>query len=108
MNLLPGELVSVLEFINSLRNKIAHELDFEISDESVVDLTNCTPKSLREIAEEDDEHKSGPLRFNELLRVVLFQIEVLRQGHEFNRLSAKKATLRLGAVLDRIDVVYNG
>ena len=25
MNLLPGELVSVLEFINSLRNKIAHE-----------------------------------------------------------------------------------
>lgn len=106
MNLLPSDLVVAIDFINGLRNKIAHELDFEIPDQSVTDLSNCTPKYLRDIVERDAERQPGPLGFHELLRVILFQIEILRQGHAFERLATRKAMLRLQSVLDKRDVIY--
>jgi hypothetical protein len=99
--------VSTAEAINGLRNKIAHDLNFEISDKDVRDIENCTPKRLREIAETEDDRKPGPLRFNELLRVVLFQIEVLRQENSLERLTTLKAAVRLRIVLDQTPgIVY--
>jgi hypothetical protein len=107
LNLLPAPLVSTAEAINGLRNKIAHDLNFEISDKDFRDIENCTPKHLREIAETEDDRKPGPLRFNELLRVVLFQIEVLRQEKALGRLIERKGALRLRVVLDQTPgVVY--
>ena len=100
LNLLPAPLVSTVEAINGLRNKIAHDLNFEISDKDVRDIESCTPKYLRDIAETEDDRKPGPLRFNELLRVVLFQIEVLRQNNVLGRLTNLKSALHLRTVLD--------
>jgi hypothetical protein len=105
MDLLPASLTSVIEFINALRNKIAHDLDFVIRDDDVNDLINCTPKHLRDVAEEE-ERRSGPLQFHELLRVILFQIEVVRQDHEYQRMTGRKMGLRLRAVLDKQEVTY--
>jgi hypothetical protein len=106
LNLLPPELISSVEFINGLRNKIAHKLDFEIGDKDVRDFTNCVPKRLRDIASQDDDRAPGPLRFNELLRVVLLQIEVLRQQYALNRLTTRKAEIRLRTVLEKTPGVY--
>ncbi|WP_315765658.1 MULTISPECIES: hypothetical protein [unclassified Bradyrhizobium] len=106
MGLLPAELISPVEFINGLRNRIAHDLDFEIDDKHIDDLVNCTPKHLREVALDEDERQPGPIRFFELLRVILFQIEVLREHNEYARLSAAKSALRLRTVLDKTEVVY--
>jgi hypothetical protein len=69
-----------------LRNKIAHELDFDISDNAVMDLTNCTPKQMRDATMAMASRPIGPLQFHELLRVVLLQAEVFRQK------SAKRAS----------------
>lgn len=108
MKLLSSELVSTVTHINDLRNKIAHNLEFEITDQHELDLKNCTPKGLREIMETDKDHKPGPLRFNELLYVVLLQIEVIRHSHALERLNMRKSTLRLRSVLDRTPgVVWN-
>jgi hypothetical protein len=95
---------STVEFINGLRNKIAHDLNFEISDKDERDLASCTPKRLRDIMMTANGRDSGgPLRFNELLRIVLLQIEVIRQNHAFSRLSGRKAHIRLRTVLERTE-----
>ncbi|WP_315766909.1 MULTISPECIES: hypothetical protein [unclassified Bradyrhizobium] len=104
MALLPEELIAPIEFINGLRNKIAHVLDFEIADAAVVALANCTPKWLREIAETEDGRSAGPLLFREILRIALFQAEVCRQRAQVNRVLARKSTLRLSAVLGGLKV----
>jgi hypothetical protein len=101
MNLLPSEVVSPIEFINGIRNKIAHDLDFEISDQSVSDLANCTPKMLREAAEKEEGRKPGPLLFHELLRVILLFAEVRRQENAFDRITTHKSAIRLRTVLER-------
>jgi len=101
LGLLPADLASTVEFINGLRNKIAHDLKFEVSEKDEHDLANCTPKRLRDIMMTDNDRVSGPLRFDELLRIVLLQIDVIRQTHAFSRLSGRKATIRLRTVLER-------
>jgi hypothetical protein len=104
LGLLPADLVSVIEFINNLRNKIAHDLNFEISDKDERELSNCTPKRLRDIVVIDnDRNLSGPPRFHELLRIVLLQLEVIRQSHAFRRLSERKSIIRLRTVLEKTE-----
>jgi hypothetical protein len=108
MNLLPQELISPIGFINGIRNKIAHDLNFEILDQTVTDLTNCTPSFLREAVEEEDGRAAGPVLFNELLRVILLMAEVLRQRHAFNRVATRKGEIRLRTVLEKTPgAVYN-
>jgi hypothetical protein len=100
LGLLPTELVPTVVFINGLRNKIAHDLNFEISDKDERDLANCTPKRLREIMETDKEREPGALRFHELLRVVLLQIEAIRQSKAFMRLLERKRLIGLRMALE--------
>jgi hypothetical protein len=98
MDLLPPSLIPPIEFINSLRNKIAHELNFEISDDAVKNLVNCTPKRLRQIALEQRDRDDGPLSFHEVLHIVLIQIETLRQDHQNERLLKRKHVLNTRVV----------
>jgi hypothetical protein len=107
MSLLPSEVISPIGFINGIRNKISHDLSFEITDQTVTDLQNCTPTSLREAAEKEKGRTPGPLLFHELLRVVLLMAEVKRQENEFNRITSKKGEVRLRTVLEKTPgVVY--
>jgi hypothetical protein len=93
MDLLPSSLVPPVEYINSLRNKIAHQLNFEISDDAVANLINCTPKRLRQVALEQRDRADGPLSFHEVLDIVLIQLETLRQDHASRRLLRRKRVL---------------
>jgi hypothetical protein len=99
MDLLPSSLIPPVEFINGLRNKIAHELNFEISDDAVDNLINCTPKRLRQVALEQRDREDGPLSFHEVLHIVLIQIETLRQDHVNQRLLKRKQVLNARVVL---------
>lgn len=101
LGLLPAEMLSCVEFINGLRNKIAHDLSFEISEKDERDLFNCTPKYLRDIMASDEDRDPGPLRLWELLLIVLLHIEVIRQNHAFKRLSKHKSYIRLRTVLEK-------
>jgi hypothetical protein len=99
MDLLPSSLIPPVEYINGLRNKIAHRLDFEISDDAVSNLINCTPKRLRQVALEQRDPADGPLWFHEVLHIVLIQLETLRQDHANQRLLRRKHGLNTRGVL---------
>lgn len=101
MNLLPSPLIPAVEFINGLRNRIAHELNFEISDDAVSNLVNCTPKRLRQVALEHRDRGDGPLSLHEILHIVLIQIETFRQDHANRRLLTRKQMLNARVVLAR-------
>lgn len=103
MGLLPPDLLSCVEFINGIRNKIAHDLEFQISEKEEQDLKNCTPKPLREAMEASNDREPGPIQFRELLEVVLLQIDIFRQNHAFQRLTTRKAEVRLRTVLDKTE-----
>jgi hypothetical protein len=102
MNLLPPDLISPIQFINGIRNKIAHDLNFEVTDQAIIDLTNCTPPSLREALEQNSGREPGPPLFHELLQVVLIWTEVIRHQHEYSRIDTHKSIIRARTVLDKI------
>ena len=107
LGLLSGELVSIVEHINKIRNRIAHVLDFVISWKEEQDLRNTTPKYLRDAVLADSSRKPGAIQFYELLLVALLKIEVIRQEHECRRLLNRKAEIRLRTVLEKTpDAVY--
>jgi hypothetical protein len=95
------ELISPLEALNGLRNKIAHRLDFQLSEDDERDLMNCTPKYVRDAMLAEEGRAPGPLRFGELLHVLVVNTEVVRQQHAFNRLFERKASAHLRKVLQR-------
>lgn len=99
--LLPDELVNPIRKISKLRNKIAHNLTFEIAETDVRDLENCTPLYLREAIRAEVGRKSGPLELRELLNVILLKIDIVRQHNAATRQLNKKSELRLRAVLQK-------
>lgn len=99
LGLLPVELVTTIKRITKLRNDAAHELDFEVSDQAVEDLKNCTPVTLRDAILAEENRRHPKIEFFELLRVSLFQSEILRQRHAARRMLSKKAEIRLRTVL---------
>lgn len=99
LGLLPDELVKPIRKMSKLRNKVAHNLTFEITDSDVRDLENCTPLRLRDAIRATVGRKSGPLELHELLSVILLQIDIMRQHHATSRQISKKAELRLRTVL---------
>lgn len=101
MGLLSRELLKPIEKINEFRNKFAHDLNFSISAQQIIDLANCTPKHLRDVVLDDPDRASGPITLRELLEVVLLQIELIRQRHKYRRLAMRKGEVRLRAVLQK-------
>jgi hypothetical protein len=105
LNLLPPPLIPPIEFMNGLRNKIAHDLNFEIVEKDVEDFANCIPKYLREMAAAREEGKE--FWFGKLLEFLLMQIEIIRQEHQFERLVHGKQMIRARVMLEQIpNAVY--
>jgi hypothetical protein len=106
--LAPSDLVSAIAFMNGLRNKIAHDLNFEITDQSVLDFTNCTPQFIRDAVLKQEDREPGPIRFHELLQGLVLFLDALRQERQLRELIEKKAVIHLRTVLEKIPgAVYN-
>ncbi|MDF0542680.1 hypothetical protein PX699_10030 [Sphingobium sp. H39-3-25] len=105
MALLPDELVIPVRKISGLRNKIAHDLAFEIADKDVQDLENCTPIHLRKALLQEEDRGGGRLHLHELLIVILLKADIVRQHLAANREIAKKSELRLRSALKKIPKV---
>lgn len=99
MALLPDELVTPIRKISGLRNKIAHDLTFEVRDSDVRDMENCTPVYLRDAVQADAGRNAGPLELHELLTVILLKADIIRQGSAARREIGRKSELRLRTVL---------
>ncbi len=100
MGLLPGELVISIEKINSLRNKIAHDLNFELSDDHIRDFANVTPNELREVVWEGKKKRVGLICFVELLIVVLVITESQRQSNVYKRLKSRKHDIHMRLAIE--------
>lgn len=99
MALLPDELVAPIRKISRLRNKLAHNLSFRVSERDVRNLENCTPTHLRDAVRAEEGRAAGPLALHELIGVILLKADIIRQHHAASREIGKKAELRLKAVL---------
>lgn len=99
MALLPNELVSPIRKISGLRNKIAHDLTFEITESDVRDLENCTPVHLRDAMRSEVGREPGPLDLHELVTVILLKADIIRQESAASREIGRKSELRLRTVL---------
>ncbi|MDB5433094.1 MAG: hypothetical protein JWP35_4210 [Caulobacter sp.] len=101
MALLADEVISAIRVINGLRNKIAHDLTFELTPESIRNAINAVPKFLHEVMKQEAGRAKGPLTFEEALKVLAVHAEVQRTQHNVNRALSRKAELRLQDVLSR-------
>ena len=94
LGLIDQPFLPPLRFINDLRNKVAHDLDYEITLKDQRGLKNCTPKILR--TEVLDEGKAGKvITFADLLLGNLVFLDVTRQRHAYQRLKARKEEIHL-------------
>jgi hypothetical protein len=106
MQLYPQWLIPPIEFVNNLRNKIAHDLEFEITDKEIKDFTNCVPKVLRSILQKDTQSPDS-LSFDKLLCIVLLQMDNIRQNHVCERILMSKQAIHARVVVERIpNVTY--
>lgn len=111
LGVVPIEFISTIRSVSRMRNKVAHELNFEISEQEVVDLRNALPKFLRDVAEEPNNRDyDGPLRLEELLKAIPLFFEMYRQeravvnslrAHREKRMTLAQEMARL--VIKKID-----
>ena len=102
MDLLSRDLLPAIGRINDLRNKIAHDLSFEVSDKDERDLRNCLPKYFSDfILEHASRDAPGPPRFDEIIDLLLLMVEFGRQSNALNRLLELKTAVRLRTKLER-------
>lgn len=99
LDLIPPDLANSIRCVAKLRNKVAHDLTFEINDKDVMDLKNCTPPMLIDAIHAEKGRGRKVAEFSDLLRVVLLQTEIIRQSRAASRVLARKGEIRLRTVL---------
>ena len=100
--LLGPDLVAVARALNGLRNKIAHDVDFELDDESCSAVLRRVPASLKATIEHDPFCGPG-YSFGKLLVFLVLFIDVARMNLAGDRIIGRKAELKLRAVLNAAD-----
>lgn len=101
LDLMPADIVVAARRISKMRNRVAHNLSFEISDDQVRDLENCTPNHLRKAIKEDADRPTGPPQFFELLEAIVLMADIHRQRHLASMMLGRKSEIRLRTVIER-------
>ncbi len=101
LGLLKQEAVSAIRYVNKLRNKIAHDLEFVITDKEVTDFYNCLPPDLYDLENVKTAKASGNNLFWAMLSSLLLYAEFICQTHSFRRLNAK----RIDAIIREVTAV---
>ena len=104
--LMDGDFVVFLKKLNQIRNKISHDLDFELTEQHVSSLLNAVPGYLGEFIK-SDLYRGDEGSLQRVLIVTLMHAEINRQTLSGNRLIRQKSMLRLRAALDQVGQHYN-
>jgi hypothetical protein len=107
LGVLDDELLYALRKINSLRNNLAHNLNFEITDQDVLDLANCTSPELRKSIRTDKSSDSRPLELYDLLMGNMVLLESRRQQNAASRELQRKSLIRVKLAVDQYRKVKN-
>ena len=98
MGILEEDLVLALRKLNSLRNRLAHDLTFQISDQDVLDFSNCTQPEIKSAIR---TAKGGSeLTLYDLLRGNMILLESQRQKNAVVRELRARSELKLRYALE--------
>lgn len=93
LGILDDEILRALKKINSLRNHLAHSLNFDITDKDVADLANCTSPGIRKLLQSEKSSDDRQLGLYDLLMANMVLLEGQRQQNAASREIRKKALL---------------
>lgn len=97
--LIDADLIAFLRGINSLRNAIAHNLEFDVTEEEISKVLSRLPSRYARIVRNEEPPEQGvTLRKSFVVMTILLDLH--RQGLVAQRLRGRKSELRLRAVLD--------
>ncbi len=99
MGLLPSPMIHAIRYVNTLRNSIAHRLDFEVTPAEREKLRSVCPPMVRQILEESLEKKS-PFALFEYLKGFVVIADMHRQHNAFRRIMERRARLNARKVLN--------
>lgn len=100
MDLLPPDLIPPVGAVNKLRNRIAHQLNFEPSRSDVRNLKNAIPKRLHD-APFESKAQGGDLSLSDLLKVLVLMVDIMRQRKAFEALKTRQDELSLRMAIDQ-------
>lgn len=106
MGLMSKVLSVCFRRLNSIRNKIAHELSYVVTDEDRRLLTGEIPPHIRKFICDDRKKPVGEIDVFDFVLYIGAAAEADRQRNAAGRIATRKAELRLRAVLDRSEVPY--
>src|SRR5262249_24897132 len=98
LGLVGDDTVPAIEFVNSLRDKIAHNLDFEVAEKDIRDFVNCIPQKLQDTIKSEEE----PVPLREYLQLIVFWTEMLRQQRAVRAILDKKGWMQVGVKLAKL------
>ena len=101
LDLIAADLTAAIRLLTKLRNNVAHNLSFEISEKDIDDLRNATPKAMRKAILDGKNREKDEIKFFELLEVILLMTELSRHHQIAARLLQRKSQIRLRTVLDQ-------
>lgn len=99
LGLLSTEIRGAMTKITSIRNAVAHKLNFKIEDKCVRDLESCLPLEMRRGLCSDGKKTTG-FQLNDLLALVLISCETSRQLHAEQRFVDYRQHLRRKKVME--------
>ena len=105
IGLVRSDIVPTIAAVNRVRNRLAHDLEAEIGDGEVQQLTNTVPSWFKKQVMKPEEWK-GPDVLRDTLVYLLAFLDGERQRQALRRLQQRKAYLNAARVLDQIDVPY--
>lgn len=97
MALVPEALASFWKKLNKVRNSIAHDLDFELTDDEVQALKRALPDYLITAGGQHERETGLPLSLRDVLALTIFSADKQRQHLAAARLISGKYNLMLQA-----------
>lgn len=91
----PGHIAPI-KVINSIRNKIAHQLDYSVQPSDEAKLRSTISRGV------DREEDGSQTPLTELLRLITVMVDLERQERAFERVMRMRAVANARVVLDRV------
>ena len=100
LGILDDKVLVALRKLNSLRNNLAHNLNFQITDQDVLDLANCTSPEIRNALRADKSAEACPIELYDLLKGNMVLLEAQRQRNAASRELQRKSQLKVKLAAD--------
>lgn len=79
LGLVPKDIILAAKAISRKRNKVAHDLEFEVNDQDIQQIASSIPKDFKEIAREvNNFEEQEPLLLRHYLSIVVLMFEQFR------------------------------